>query len=70
MLDIKHVLADLTTFSVGEKLRKFYFWLNCSFRTAPKSECQDDFGYSEEGKRCQGGPRSHKYKGPEMAWWA
>lgn len=45
---------------------KFYFWLNCSFRTARKRECQDDFGYSEEGKLCQGGPRTHKYKCTEM----
>lgn len=64
--DSKHVLAHLTTFRVKEKLRKFHFWLNYSFRTAPRSECQDDFGYSEEGKVCQGGPRSHKYKCPEM----
>lgn len=64
--DSKHVLADLTTFGVKEKLRKFHFWLNYSFRTAPRSERQDDFGYSEEDKVCQGGPRSHKYKCPEM----
>lgn len=64
--DTKHVLAELTTFRVKEKLCKFHFWLNYSFRTAPRSECQDDFGYSEEGKVCQGGPRSHKYKCPEM----
>lgn len=62
----KHVLADLTTFREKEKLCRFHFWLNYSFRTALRSECQDEFGYSEEGKVCQGGPRSHKYKCPEM----
>lgn len=29
--DSKHILADLTTFRVKEKLRKFHFWLNYFF---------------------------------------